>query len=115
MLNNVGINNDLNNSQLNGQFGVSGVATNPINNPYKNVDKNLFIDETSISDDAINLYQHEQDVKQFTNLAMSNPEDLSHNDIIDGLFNSGASDLFSDESLEKLSGNQKLLDDISML
>lgn len=115
MLNSVGINEDLNNSQLNGQLGISGVVTNPINNPYKNLDRNLLIDETAISDEALNLYQHEQDVKQFTELATSNPENLSHEDIIAGLFSTGgASDLFSDEALEELSGNQRLLDDLAL-
>ena len=114
MLNGITHNEELNNSQLNNQLGVSGVVTNPINNPYKNVDKNLLIDETAISNDAVNLYQKEQDVKQFNNLAMSDPQDLSHEDIISNLFDKGVSDPFSDEALTSLSGNQKLLDDLSL-
>ena len=43
---------------------------------------------------------------------MSNPDDLSHNEIISNLFGAGASDLFSDESIEELTGNQKFLEDI---
>ena len=113
MLNGVKLNDELNNSQLNGQLGVSGVVTNPITNPYKNIDRSLLIDETAISDEAINLYQKEQDVKQFTSLAMSDPEDLSHEEIITNLFNKGVSDPFSDEAITSLSGNQKLLDDLS--
>jgi hypothetical protein len=61
MLNGVNnLNDELNNSQLDKQIGVNGVITNPINNPYKNLDKNLLIDETAISTEAINLYQKEQ-------------------------------------------------------
>lgn len=114
MLNGVNHNDELNNSQLNNQIGVSGVVTNPINNPYKNIDKSLLIDETAISNEAVNLYQKEQDVKQFSALAMSNPEDLSHEEIISNLFNSGnVSDLFSDDVLGGLATNQNLMNDLS--
>jgi len=115
MLNGINnLNDELNNSQLNGQMGISGVVTNPINNPYKNIDKSLLIDETAISNEAVDLYQKEQDIKQFNSLAMSNPEDLSHEEIISNLFNGGVSDLLSDESLSELSGNKRLLDDLSL-
>lgn len=115
MLNGINnINDDLNNAQLEQQLGVSGVATNPISNPYKNIDRNLLIDETAISDEAVNLYQKEQDVKQFTALAMSNPEDMSHEDIVAGLFNKGVTDVFSDEALESLSSNQDLMGDLDI-
>lgn len=113
MLDRINLNDELSNSQLNSQMGVSGVATNPINNPYKNIDRSLLIDETAISDEAVNLYQKEQDVKQFTSLAMSDPDNLSHEEIIANLFSNGVSDPFSDESIQELAGNQKLLDDLS--
>ena len=112
MLNGINYNEELNNSQLDKQLGVHGVTTNPINNPYKNIDKSLLIDETAISNEAINLYQKEQDVKQFNNLALSDPQDLSHEEIISNLFQKG--DPFSDEVLQELSGNQKLLNDLSV-
>lgn len=114
MVNGINHNDELNNTKLNEQIGVNGIATNPINNPYKNIDKSLLIDETAISDEAVNLYQKEQDIKQFNALAMSNPEDLSHEEIIDSLFNSGVSDPLSEEALEGLSNNQKLLDDLDL-
>lgn len=113
MLNGINVKDELNNAQLNGQMGVNSVVTNPINNPYKNIDKSLLIDETAISDEAVNLYQREQDIKQFNALAMSNPEDLSHEEIISNLFNNGVSDLFSDESIESLASNEDLLNDLS--
>lgn len=111
MVNGVNLNDELNNAQLG---GVNGVVTNPINNPYKNIDKSLLIDETAISNEAINLYQHEQDVKQFNTLAMSDPEDLSHEEIISNLFSKGVTDPFSDETIGELSGNQDLLNDLSL-
>ena len=114
MVNGVNLNDELNNTKLKEQIGVSGVTTNPINNPYKNIDRNMLIDETAISNEAVNLYQREQDVKQFTSLVTSNPEDLSHEEIIAGLFGKGVSDPLSDEAVEKLSDNQKLLDDLAL-
>lgn len=114
MLNGVNLGDELNNAKLNSQIGVNGVVTNPINNPYRNVDKSLLIDETAISDEAVNLYQKEQDIKQFSKLAMSDPGDLSHEEIISGLFAKGGADLFSDESMQELASNQRLLDDLSL-
>lgn len=114
MVNGINHNEELNNSKLSEQIGVSGVVTNPINNPYKNIDRSFLIDETAISDEAVNLYEKEQDIKQFNSLAMSNPEDLSHEEIIENLFSSGVSDPLSDEAIEGLSSNQKLLDDLAL-
>jgi len=114
MVNGVNLNEELNNSKLQEQIGVTGVVTNPINNPYKNVDRNLLIDETAISNEAVQLYEKEQDVKQFVSLVTSNPEDLSHEDIISGLFGSGASDPLSEEAATELASNQKLLDDLGI-
>ena len=51
-------------------------------NPYSNIDKNLLIDETSISNEAMNLYQRDLDIKKFSALAMSDPEDFSHNSLV---------------------------------
>ncbi len=114
MLNGVNLSEDINNSKLNSQLGgVSGVVTNPINNPYKNLDKSLLIDETAISKEAINLYQKEQDIQRFSALVMSDPEDMSHEQIVSGLFEKGVKDIFSDETIEELSQNNKLLEDIS--
>ncbi len=114
MVNSVNINDELNNTQLSGQLGVSSVTTNPINNPYKNADKNLLIDETAISNEALNLYQKEQDVKQFTSLVTSNPEDLSQEQIIAGLFNKGISDPLSEDAAGELATNPKLLNDLGL-
>lgn len=114
MLNGVNINDELNSSQLKEQVWVSSVVTNPINNPYKNIDKNLLIDETALSDEALNLYQKEQDVNGFNALAMSNPEDLSHEEIISKLFNKGICDPFSDEAITSLTNNKKLLEDLDL-
>lgn len=109
-----GINNEDIQSTAERQIGISSVVTNPINNPYKNIDKNFLIDESAISDEALNLYQKEQDVQGFNQLAMSNPEDLSHEDIIAQLFKNGVCDPFSDETLQSLSENENLIADLNL-
>ena len=115
MVNGVNYNDEVNNTQLKEQLGVNGVVTNPINNnPYKNTDKSLLIDETAISNEAINLYEKEQDIKQFTPLVTSDPEDLSHEEIIAGLFNKGISDPLSEDSAGELSNNERLLEDLGL-
>jgi len=114
MVNGVNNNEELQSSQLGNKIEVNGVVTNPINNPYRNIDKNLLIDETAISNEALSLYQKDQDIQKFNNIAMSNPEDLSHEEIVAGLFSNGVCDPLSDESLEELASNQKLLDELSL-
>lgn len=109
-----GINNqELLNAQLEQKTAVSGV-TNPIGNPYKKIDENLLIDETAISNEAIKLYEKEQDVSKFTQLSMSNPEDTSHEELISKLFNSGVTDVMSDDVLKELAENSDLLNDLAV-
>ena len=115
MVHGVNLGDEINNTKVEHQIGgIGSIVTNPIhNNPYKNIDKGLLIDETVVSNEAAHLYQKEQDIKQFSTLAMSNPEDLSHEEIIQGLFNKGVVDPLSDEAAKGLSMNQRLLDDLS--
>lgn len=114
MLKGVNNNDGILNSQLDKQNEVSKVATNPIKNPYQDIDKNMLIDETAISSAAMQLYQKEQDVSKFNKLAMSDPENMSHDEIVDSLFSKGVVDPFSDEALSSLTNNQNFLADLGM-
>lgn len=114
MLNGININEELNNAQLHEQVGINGINTNAVTNPYKNQDRNLLIDETAISSQAIRLYEKDQDITKFNQLAMSNPEDLSHEEIVTNLFNKGITDVFSDNALSELSSNKQLLSDLDL-
>jgi len=111
-----GINNNdlLLNSQVDKQNGIAGVTTNPIKNPYRNSDKNLLVDETAISSEAVDLYECEQDIKKFNTLAMSDPSDLSHEEIIANLFSKGVLDPLADNIISQLSENKNLLNDLSL-
>lgn len=72
---------DLINKNLIQNSNVEKLSTDK-KNPYADVDKNLLIDETNISNEALNLYQRDLDIRKFTSLAMSNPENLSHNSLV---------------------------------
>lgn len=112
MLNGI-TNNGILNSQVEKNNEVFGV-TNPIKNAYSNVDKGLFIDETNISSQAMQLYQRDTDIKNFTTLALSNPEDTSHNEMVQNLFENGVTDVLAEETVNNLSSNTKLLDDLEL-
>lgn len=81
-------------------------ATSPFRNSH-------FIDETQISNEALNLYEKEQDVKKFASLALSDDSDLSHMALMEEAFAGGVKSPFTDDVLESLLDNQKLLDDIN--
>ena len=94
--------NGVSNHDVNGQNQIkqNEVEKTKLNtrNPYAGVDKNLLVDESDISKEALKMYERDLDIKRFSALAMSDPEDLSHNvlvvndesfdsKIIEGIFN----------------------------
>jgi hypothetical protein len=50
----------------------------------------------------------------FNNLAMSNPDDNSHEEIIADLFKQGVSDPLSEDATDGLSSNSNLLSDLGL-
>ena len=114
MFNNINDNNKdlLYNSQFNAgnvvnlanvrnAFQKNGYATNP------------YVDKTEISSDAMKMFQRDLDVKKFTKIASSNPEDISHLDRMRELFENGVVDAYEDEVLSELVTNSKLWDDLN--
>lgn len=81
-------------------------ATSPFRNSH-------FIDESQISNEALNLYQKEQDVKKFASLALSDENDFSHLALIEQAFAEGVKSPFTDDMIEDLLSNQKFLNDIN--
>lgn len=75
--------------------------------------KNEFLD--NLSKHALKLYEKKCDVKNFTKLVLSDPENSSHNDIVKQLFESGAKDPLEDKKLADLADNNKLLKDLGLL
>ncbi len=69
----------------------------------------------NLSKHALNLYERKTDVKNFTKLVLSNPENLSHNQIMDNLFRCGdVIDPFEESKLFDLSDNEHFLRDLGL-
>ncbi|MDR1327171.1 MAG: hypothetical protein LBJ74_02055 [Heliobacteriaceae bacterium] len=92
--------------KLNTQKGrniTAGAAINPINVDF-NSRKSVL--------NVLNLYEKECDIKNFSKLALSNPENNSHEDIMSKLFSTGVPDIFEDDKLVKLADNSQFLRDL---
>lgn len=86
--------------------------SSPVNS-LKEQTKSSFL--RSLSRHALNLYERKTDINNFTRLALSNPENTSHNEIVDELFGKeGVVDPFSEDSLFALSENEKFLKDLGL-
>lgn len=82
MLNRIG-QQDQNEAILQAQRGeVEKIENRGMSNPYARLDKAMLIDESNISDDAISLYTKELDVKKFTQLALSDADDVSADNLV---------------------------------
>ena len=115
MFNNINDNNELFlNSQLERQGNVLNLANiraNSQRNAYV-VNNNPYVDRTEISANAIELFQKDCDINKFNKIAMSDPTDMSHLELMKDLFAEGVVDVFEDDVLASLSSNQKLWDDL---
>ena len=65
-----------------------------------------------LSKHALNLYERKTDINNFTKLVLSDPENKSHEDIVDKLFNKGVVDPFSEDAIFNLSDNERFLRDL---
>ena len=75
--------------------------------------KSVFFDKLTRT--AVNMYERKCDIKNFTKLALSNPENDSHNKIMDELFSKGVIDPTDDEKLMELSDNTRFLKDLGLI
>ncbi len=90
----------------------NSVATNPLN---VNFDDRRSVFLNKLTKTAVNLYERNCDVRNFTKLALSNPENQSHNEIMDELFSQGVIDPSDDEKLMELSNNSRFLRDLGLI
>lgn len=81
------------------------VVSSPIEQLKQSRNKNLL---KSMSEYALNLYQRRTEVKNFTKLALSNPDDLSHNELIK------EKELDEYDILFDLSNNDEFLKDLGL-
>ena len=90
----------------------NSVATNPLSVDFDDR-RSVFLNK--LTKTAVNLYERNCDVRNFTKLALSNPENQSHNEIMDELFSQGVIDPSDDEKLMELSNNSRFLRDLGLI
>lgn len=76
-------------------------------------DKNSYLKQ--LSKHAIDLYERRTDIKNFSKLVLSDPDNNSHDKIVDKLFSEhNIIDPFEENILLELSENEKFLDDLGL-
>lgn len=90
----------------------SNVAINPLEVDFDER-KNAFLKKLTHS--ALGMYERQNDIKNFSKLVLSDPENESHNEIVDELFSKGIIDPLEDEKLLHLSDNSRFLRDLGLL
>lgn len=83
----------------------NNVATSPFES-LKNSAQKIFL--KSLSEHALNLYQRKTDINNFTMLALSNPEDTTHNDLVK------EKELDEYDVLFDLTNNEEFLKDLGL-
>ncbi|MBO6088578.1 hypothetical protein J6P92_09600 [bacterium] len=86
-------------------------ATNPITVDFDNQKKEFL---NKLTHSALNMFEHQSDVKKFTQLVLSDPENKSHNEIVEKLFTQGVIDFDDDVKLMELSDNSRFLRDLGL-
>lgn len=90
--------------------------TAPVSLPFSEeflTPKNEFL--KNLSKKAIELYEKQSDINNFSKLVLSNPENNSHNEMVNKLFEDGVADPFVDDKLAHLADNKKFLKDLGLL
>ena len=84
---------------------------NPLDIDF-DVCKNKFLG--NLTKNALKMYERRCDVRNFSKLVLSNPENTSHNDMAEELFAKGVIDPFEDDKLAHLADNKTLLKDLGL-
>ena len=89
------------------QKAVQGMI-NPISANFEPA-KNDFLDGLSKR-----MFERQCDIKNFSKLALSDMDNISHNEIMQEMLNKGVVDPFEDEKLAELANNEKFLKDLGL-
>ena len=81
-------------------------------NPYEKTNADYFVDESDISAEALKKYQHELDVKKFSEILMQYDEKDALEEVLQQVFN-GTISIDNDEFLSDLLTNEEFLNDIA--
>lgn len=92
------------------QKAVQGMI-NPISANFEPA-KNDFLD--GLSKRAVEMFERQCDIKNFSKLALSDMDNISHNEIMQEMLNKGVVDPFEDEKLAELANNKKFLKDLGL-
>lgn len=94
------------------QKAVQGMS-NPLAGDYDE-NKNEFMD--GLSKRAVEMYEKQCDIKNFSKLVLSDPENTSHIDMMQEMIKKGkVTDPFEDEKLAELADNEKFLRDLGLI
>ena len=79
----------------------------------KNQAKKSFLNK--LTDNALNLFVKHSDIKKFTKLVLSDPENLEHEKLVNDMIESGKiSDVMSDKSVLDLTDNESFMKDLGL-
>lgn len=94
------------------QKAVQGMI-NPLVSDYDN-EKNEFLDK--LSRQAVQMFEKKCDIKNFSKLVLSDPENTSHIEMTQEMIKQGKIvDPFEDEKLAELADNEKFLRDLGLI
>lgn len=95
------------------QNSISKISSLGSQGIYNSDDVGLFVDESNISDTALKLYEREQDIKKFTDLALSDEDDKSADALVISKVMSGEISIDDDEAIYSLLSNDDFLNEIA--
>ncbi len=84
-------------------------------NPYSAIDRGLLIDESSISNDAIALWERENDTRRFVQFVLADPEeDKAAEELVKKQGLDKVLSVDDDETLFELLNNDQFLKDLAL-
>lgn len=89
----------------------SSAAINPLEVDFDDRKKDFL---KKLTNSAINMYERNCDIKNFSKLVLSDPKNTSHDRLMSELFRQGVIDPLEDEKLMQLSDNRKFLRDLGL-
>ena len=95
------------------QNSISKISSLGTSGVYNTDDNGLFVDESTISDTALKLYEREQDIKRFMDLALSDEDDKSADSLVISKVMNGEISIDDDEAIFSLLSNDDFLNEIA--
>ena len=116
MFNNINDNNTnlFCNSQFNSANNIVNLNAIRVNLQKNGYNTNPYVDKTEISNNAMELFQKDLDIKKFTKIATSDMDNFSHLEQMKEIFSQGVVDIYEDDILSELVTNSKLWNDLDL-